>query len=66
MSKERIQIAPELFDIMPPEYQDLVNRATYGNANRGWKDIGTSKELSPRTFALRRMSRIDGVSINLA
>ena len=45
MSKERIQIAPELFDIMPPEYQDLVSRATYGNANRGWKDIGTSKEL---------------------
>src|SRR5881296_4140405 len=45
MSKERIKIAPEFFDIMPPEYQDLVTRATYGNESRGWKDIGTSKEL---------------------
>ena len=26
MSKERIQIAPELFDIMPSEYQDLVSQ----------------------------------------
>ena len=45
MSKERIKIAPEMYDIMPPEYQDLVNRATYGKEGRGWKDIGTSKEL---------------------
>ena len=45
MSKERIQIAPEFFDIMPREYRDLVSQATYGNENRGWKDIGTSKEL---------------------
>ena len=45
MSKERIKIAPEFFEIMPPEYQDLVQRATYGNESRGWKDIGTSKEL---------------------
>ena len=29
MSKERIKIAPEMFDIMPEEYQDLVyERAT--------------------------------------
>ena len=45
MSRERITIAPEFFDIMPPEYQDLVTKATYGNESRGWKDIGTSKEL---------------------
>jgi pyruvate ferredoxin oxidoreductase beta subunit len=45
MSKERIQIAPEFYDIMPREYQDLVNHATYGHETRGWKDIGTSKEL---------------------
>ena len=45
MSLERIKIAPEMFDIMPPEYQDLVQKATYGNESRGWKDIGTSKEL---------------------
>ena len=45
MSKERIKIAPEMFDIMPSEYQDLVERATYGKEGRGWKDIGTSKEL---------------------
>lgn len=34
MSKERIKISPEFFDIMPPEYQDLVTKATYGNAAR--------------------------------
>ena len=45
MSKERIKIAEELFDIMPAEYQDLVKRATYGNETRGmeryWKCEGT-------------------------
>ena len=45
MSKERIKIAPELWDIMPVEYRDLVEKATYGNEDRGWKDIGTAKEL---------------------
>jgi pyruvate ferredoxin oxidoreductase beta subunit len=45
MSKERIKIAEELYDIMPAEYQDLVKRATYGNEQRGWKDIGNAKEL---------------------
>jgi len=45
MSKDRIKISPDLVDIMPPEYQDLVNRATYGKPDRGWKDIGTAKEL---------------------
>jgi len=45
MSKERIKIAPEMYDIMPPEYQDLVSRATYGVESRGWKDIGVAKDL---------------------
>src|SRR5512132_118506 len=45
MSKERIKISPELYDIMPSDYQDLVKSATYGKEDRGWKDIGTSKEL---------------------
>ena len=45
MSKERIKISPELYDIMPSDYQDLVSSATYGKEDRGWKDIGTSKEL---------------------
>jgi pyruvate ferredoxin oxidoreductase beta subunit len=45
MSKEKIQICPEFYDIMPPEYRDLVEQATYGNEGRGWKDIGSSKEL---------------------
>ena len=45
MSLERIKIAPEMYEIMPPEYQDLVKSATYGKEQRGWKDIGTSKEL---------------------
>ena len=45
MSKEKIQISPEFYDIMPPEYRDLVEQATYGKEGRGWKDIGQSKEL---------------------
>jgi len=45
MSKEKISICPEFYDIMPPEYRDLVEQATYGNEDRGWKDIGQSKEL---------------------
>jgi pyruvate ferredoxin oxidoreductase beta subunit len=45
MSKERITISPDLYDIMPADYQDLVQRATYGKNDRGWKDIGNSKEL---------------------
>ena len=45
MSKERIQISEALYDIMPSDYQDLVKSDTYGKEDRGWKDIGTSKEL---------------------
>jgi pyruvate ferredoxin oxidoreductase beta subunit len=45
MSKERIKISDALYDIMPSDYQDLVKSATYGKEDRGWKDIGTSKEL---------------------
>jgi pyruvate ferredoxin oxidoreductase beta subunit len=45
MSKEKIEVCEDLADIMPPEYQELVATATYGKEDRGWKDIGTSKEL---------------------
>ncbi len=45
MSKEKIKICDDLADIMPPEYQELVETATYGKEGRGWKDIGSSKEL---------------------
>jgi pyruvate ferredoxin oxidoreductase beta subunit len=45
MSKEKIAICPEFYDIMPPEYRDLVEQSTYGKEDRGWKDIGQSKEL---------------------
>ncbi len=45
MSKEKIKINKEFYDIMPPEYQDLVEDATYGKSDRGWKDIGVHKEL---------------------
>jgi len=45
MSKEKIQISEDLADIMPPEYQEMVATATFGNEDRSWKDIGTSKEL---------------------
>ena len=45
MSKEKIEICDEFLSIMPPEYQELVESATYGKQDRGWKDIGSSKEL---------------------
>jgi pyruvate ferredoxin oxidoreductase beta subunit len=45
MSKEKIKICPEFYDIVPPEYRDLVEQSTYGKAGRGWRDIGDSKEL---------------------
>ncbi len=45
MSKEKIAICEDLADIMPPEYQELVETATFGKQDRGWKDIGSSKEL---------------------
>src|SRR5881397_2145451 len=45
MSKERIKISDDLYYIMPSDYQDLVKSATYGKEDRGWKDIGNSKEL---------------------
>src|SRR5713226_505387 len=45
MSKEKIQICEEFFDIMPPEYRDLVTNATWGKEGRGWKDVGINKEL---------------------
>jgi pyruvate ferredoxin oxidoreductase beta subunit len=45
MSKDKIKICEDLADIMPPEYQDLVEDATYGDQDRGWKDVGSSKEL---------------------
>jgi pyruvate ferredoxin oxidoreductase beta subunit len=40
-----IRICDEFVDIMPPEYLDLVERATFGKESRGWKDIGVAKEL---------------------
>ena len=45
MSKEKIQMTEGLMDIMPPEYQEMVASATFGNEDRSWKDIGSSKEL---------------------
>jgi pyruvate ferredoxin oxidoreductase beta subunit len=45
MSKAKIAMCEDLADIMPPEYHELVETATYGKEGRGWKDIGSSKEL---------------------
>ena len=45
MSKEKIVLCEDLADIMPPEYQELVKDSTFGKEDRGWKDIGSSKEL---------------------
>ena len=45
MSKEVIKINDEFRDIMPVEYVDLVDKASYGNEDRGWRDMGEAKEL---------------------
>lgn len=45
MGKDKIRINEEFYDIMPSEYRDMVENATYGNESRGWKDIGLKKEL---------------------
>ncbi|MEO5657684.1 MAG: thiamine pyrophosphate-dependent enzyme [Nitrospiria bacterium] len=45
MGKDKIRINEEFYDIMPLEYRDMVENATYGNEARGWKDIGLKKEL---------------------
>lgn len=45
MSKEVIKINKEFRDIMPVEYVDLVDKASYGNEDRGWRDMGEAKEL---------------------
>ncbi len=45
MGKDKIRINEEFYDIMPPEYRDMVEHATFGNESRGWKDIGVAKEL---------------------
>jgi len=44
-SVDKIAICDEFVDIMPSEYQTLVEDSTYGKVDRGWKDIGSSKEL---------------------
>ena len=45
MGKPNITLTESLADIMPPEYQELVETSTYGKEDRGWKDVGSSKEL---------------------
>ena len=47
MSKEKISICTEFYDIMPPEYRDLVEQSTYGKEDRGLKDIGRSSHIGP-------------------
>ena len=42
---DKIKINDEFYDIMLPEYQELVEEATYGKEDRGWKDVGVAKEL---------------------
>jgi len=44
-SVDKIAICDEFVDIMPSEYQTLVEDSTFGKVDRGWKDIGSSKEL---------------------
>ena len=45
MNMKNVKISPEFYDIMPPEYRDLVEHSTFGVEGRGWKDIGECKEL---------------------
>ena len=42
---KKIAMAEALSDIMPTEYHTLVEDSTYCKEDRGWKDIGSSKEL---------------------
>ena len=42
---ERFAICDEFVDIMPSEYQTLIEDSTFGKVDRGLKDIGSSKEL---------------------
>jgi pyruvate ferredoxin oxidoreductase beta subunit len=42
---DKIAINKEFYGIMPPEYRELVETATFGKTARGWKDIGINKEL---------------------
>jgi len=44
-SVDKIAICEEFVDIMPSEYQTLVEDSTFCKVDRGWKDIGSSKEL---------------------
>ena len=64
MSKERIKISEDLYDIMPSDYQDLVKSATYGKEDRGWKDIGIVQGTHRAALALRRLPGIDGVPLH--
>jgi len=42
----KVQICEDLYDIMPEEYQDVVENATWEKVDdRGWRDVGQSKEL---------------------
>ena len=63
MSKERIKISEDLYDIMPSDYQDLVKSATYGKEDRGWKDIGNVQGTHRAAFALRRLPGIHGLPL---
>ena len=61
MGKPNITLTESLADIMPPEYQELVETSTYGKEDRGWKDVGSSKELIEflsDTFVRNHFNRI--------
>lgn len=45
MSKDITRMTEALKDIMPQEYKELVETATYGKVDRSWQDVGESKEL---------------------
>ncbi|MDH5680660.1 MAG: thiamine pyrophosphate-dependent enzyme [Spirochaetota bacterium] len=45
MSTNIVRMSEALADVMPQEYKDLVAHSTYGKVDRGWRDLGESKEL---------------------
>ena len=63
MSKERIKISEDLYDIMPSDYQDLVKSATYGKEDRAGKISATVQGTHRAALALRRLPGVHGLPL---
>ena len=63
MSKERIKISEDLYDIMPSDYQDLEER-TYGKEDRGLERHRLVQGTHRAALALRRLPGVDGLPVH--